>query len=323
MNRNNRQDRPSNIIQAIKERYADLSETNKKIADFIAQNLAMATFSTLSDLSKQIGVSDTTLIRFARAMEFKGYQDLREALIDYIERIIYPSQKAALFDEKWQHPILDVAMRKDIEYITKTMTNIDREWFDELIQLIISARGIYCMGWGMSSFLAEYLFHQLSFLSYRAHPVIRDRRPLIQQVLFLGKGDVLIVFDLVLYSVEILEAVEFVHRNSPEVKIITITNDPLAHIVQYGDINLFCDMSGHDFRLISMTAPLCLINAIIEEVVEKSPRKSRRALTMFQNWVQSSPLHYSPFAGQQFQWEPSKKRGLMPAKKDRSEKEPQ
>ena len=128
------------------------------------------------------------------------------------------------------------------------------------------------MGWGMSSFLAEYLAFNLRFLSYQAIDVIRERRPLVQQLLPLDKNDILITFDLMMYSAEIIEAVEYIHEKNRDIKIITITNDPKAQIVQYSHLCFFIDILGQQFRLISLTAPFCFINAIIEQVFDKDAR---------------------------------------------------
>lgn len=293
-------DRPK-IIQLIRDRHSGLNDTNKKIADFILQNPEMATFSSLMEISKNVGVSDATLVRFARELGYKGFKELREDLLDYIRRIIYPTQKSSFINEIDKHPSIDLIMKKDIEYITKTMSKIDKQDFDNLIQLIFSAKRIFCMGWGISSFLAEYLSFSLQLLSFNAIPVIRERRPLVQQVLFIERGDLLIAFDLLLYSAEILEAVEYVHNKNVGAAVVTFTNQPITQIAQYSDLNFLIDMSGHEFMLISLTAPFCLINAVLEQTAAKNTAKTEKALTEFQQVVQASALHYSQFDLHNFQ----------------------
>lgn len=296
----NAQDRPK-IIQLIRDRHSSLNETNKKIADFILQNPEMATFSSLVEISKNVGVSDATLVRFARELGYKGFRELREDLLDYIRRIIYPTQKSSFIEGVDKHPSIDLIMKKDIEYITKTMSTIDKQDFNNLIKLIFSAKKIYCMGWGISSFLAEYLCFSLQLLSFNAVAVIRERRPLVQQLLFMGKGDLLVAFDLLLYSAEVLEAIEYVHSKKTGAGIVTLTNQPISQIAQYSDLNFLIDMAGHEFMLISLTAPFCLINAIIEQTAAKNTKKTGKALAEFQQVVQSSALHYSQFDLQKFQ----------------------
>ena len=293
----NRRAKPgaSNIIQIIHERYDSLNQTHKKIADFILQNLEKATFSSLIEISKEIGTSDASIIRFAREIGYKGYQDLRQSLIWYIRRIIYPSQKPAFhFDPNDQsHSLVETVMKRDIDYIKRTMSKIDAADFDDLIKWICSAKRIFCMGWGMSSFLAEYLGFNLRFLSYHAIDVVRERRPLVQQILSMDTDDILITFDLMMYSVEIIEAVEYIYKKNRDIRIISITNDSKAQIVQYSHLCFFIDLLGQQFTLISLTAPFCFINAIIEQVFEKDSRKTKKALKEIQRAVFSSPLHYS------------------------------
>jgi DNA-binding MurR/RpiR family transcriptional regulator len=247
------------------------------------------------EISKDIGTSDASIIRFAKEIGYKGYQDLRQSLIWYIRRIIYPSQKLSFhFNENGQsHPLIETVMEKDVDYIIKTISKIDTDDFDTLVQFICSAKRIFCMGWGMSSFLAEYLAFNLRFLSYQAIDVTRERRPLIQQILPMDKNDILITFDLMMYSVEIIEAIEYIHKKNSDIKIITITNDPKAQIVQYSHLCFFIDILGQQFRLISLTAPFCFINAIIEQVYDNDSEKAKKALNEIQKVIFSSPLHYS------------------------------
>ena len=286
-----------NVVQIIHNRYERMSATNKKIADFILHNPEKSTFYALADISREIGFSDATLIRFAKELGYSGYRGLRADLVDYIKQIIQPAHKKAFTDTKEQDSITEMVMKKDIEYISRTISKIDREALVKLIELIVSANRIFCMGWGCSAFLAEYLSYVLSIISYDARPIIRERQPMIHNSLFFKRGDILIVFDLLWPSAEVIEAVEYVHSQNKagKVKIITITNDPRAQIVQFADLSFFCDILGHEFRLISLTAQMCFINIIVEELAARDPRATQRAFNLFQKHVQNSPLHYSKY----------------------------
>jgi DNA-binding MurR/RpiR family transcriptional regulator len=285
----------NNILQLIRDRYGDLNDTNRKISDFILNNLELATFASLTEISKKVGVSDATLVRYARELGYGGFTELREDLVAYIRQIIYPAQKTSLLEGQHKHPLIDLVTNKDIEYITKTMAGIYRQDFNKLIEYILAAKQIYCMGWGISSFLAEYLSFCLRLLSLNALPVVRERRPMVQQLLFIDKDDLLIAFDQLLYSAEVLEAIEHVFKKNIGTRVVTFTNQPRAQIVQFSDINFTIDMSGHEFMLISLTAPFCFINAIAEQIAAKNAGRTEAALGEFQRVVQSSRLHYSQF----------------------------
>ena len=281
-----------NIVQVIRDKYDSLSDTYKKIADFILHNAEMATFASLDELSKQIGVSDATLIRFARELGFDGYQGLRRALIGFIRGIIYPSQKMDLSVERKEFPTLEKVRKEDIEFINHTIDGINKESFEQLIDLLLSSKRIFTMGWGVSSFLAELLALQLQRNAYDVCPIIRERRPLIERMLFLRKGDLLIVFDLIEYSSEVLEAIEYLHAHKEKVELVTITNDSTTQIVQYSDLSFFCDTLS---AMVSLTAPVCLINAIVQEVISQRPKKTKMAEKKFQQWVLSNIRHYFQF----------------------------
>jgi len=283
-----------NIFQLIQIHYADLSKNNKKIADFIIRNLEKATFLPLLEISKEIGVSDASLVRFAKILGFSGFQELREKLIEYIRKLIYPTKKASFLEHKG-HPLLETVLQKDIEYMQKTMTNIETQQFGLLVETIASAKRTFCMGWGLSSFLAEFLAFGLNFLSFDAVSINRERRPLIQRILNLNEDDILIVFDLLLYSIEVQEAVEYLRNKNKKIKIVTFTNDSAAKIVQCANLSFYFDLSGHEFQVISLSAPMCFINAILEQIVILNPEKATKVLKEFQRVVQANPQHYFQF----------------------------
>jgi len=283
-----------NIIQILRQSYDGLSDTYKIIAKFIINNMETATFVSLDELSKKVGVSDATLIRFARELGFDGYQDLREAMVDFIRGIIYPARKLSVTVKPKDIPTLEFIQKMDFEFIKSTFDSIDREAFNQLIQLIISSKRVFVMGWGLSSFLAEYLVFQLQRLTYEAYAIIRERRPLLERMLQLKKGDVLIVFDILLYSQEVLEAIEYLHANKIDVNLVTITNDSTAQIVQFAEYNFFIDTYGKG-TMPSLTAPMSFINAIFEEVISRQPTKTKRALSIFQQEVMSNTKHSFQF----------------------------
>jgi DNA-binding MurR/RpiR family transcriptional regulator len=283
-----------NILQILRESYDGLSSTYKKIAEFIINNMETATFVSLDELSKKVGVSDATLIRFARELGFEGYQGLREAMVDFIRGIIYPSRKLSVGSKSKDIPTLESVRKMDVEFINSTLDSIDLEGFNQLVQLIVSSRRIFVMGWGLSSFLAEYLAFQLQRLTYEAYAIIRERRPLLERMLHLKKGDLLIVFDILLYSSEVLEAIEYLYTNEIDINLVTVTNDSTAHIVQYADCSFFIDTYGQG-TMPSLTAPMCFINAISEEIIFKQPTKIKQALKKFQREVMSNIRHSFQF----------------------------
>ncbi|MBW2619570.1 MAG: MurR/RpiR family transcriptional regulator, partial [Deltaproteobacteria bacterium] len=116
-----------NVVQMINSRYDQMNSTNKNIADFILQNLEKATFYTLSDISREIGFSDATLIRFAKELGYSGYRGLRADLVNYIKQIIQPAHKKAFIGTNEQDSITEMVMKRDIEYISRTISKIDRE----------------------------------------------------------------------------------------------------------------------------------------------------------------------------------------------------
>jgi DNA-binding MurR/RpiR family transcriptional regulator len=282
---NKRNNPQPDIVQAIRDRYQSLSDSHKLVADYVLDNLEAAALLSVNDLAGKIGTSDATLIRFAKEVGYGGYKEMREHLADYIRKIIY-AQKPSLHGPKAHSGILNKIKELDTAYIASTMDSVDPARFSRLIREITRAGRVFCMGWRISSFLAEFLSFQLRRLGWEAHPILRERRSLLEQVLDLRQNDLLIVFDLLLYSSEVYQAVSYLGQQKNAPKIVTITNDPLAQIVQYADLSFFLDLSGQrDFSIISLSAPMCLINAMVEEVIAADPERANQALSLYESEV--------------------------------------
>ncbi len=282
-----------NIVLIIKDRFNGLTKTNRKIAEYILRNLATAAYLSISEISSQIGVSDASIVRFAQEIGFKGYQALREELAANIHQILYPSEISIGPVEKSSHPVLDLTRQRDMEYIDRTMTNIDPENFTRLIDRIDSARRIYSVGWGVSSILASYMTGGLQMFYYDAVAVQREHRPMVQQLFRAERDDLVVVFDLIVYSAEVLEAVEYLHRKDPRIPIVSFTSEPAAPVVHYAELNFYCDLLSHAFKSMSLTAPMSFINAVIEQLAVKNPGRYKKMVEDFKREIYSSPLHFA------------------------------
>lgn len=287
------------IFQILNDRYDGLSNTYREIAEFIMENMETATFSSLGELSKKTGVSDATLIRFARELGFDGFQDMRETMVKHIGRIIYPSHKAQSSPSQKKVPVLEKVRQMDLDFINRTMAGIDREWFESAVNVITTGRRIYTMGWGTSAFLAEFLSFQLDRLGYETVALIRERRPLTERMLYLKSGDVLIAFDFQPYVHEVAAAVEYMRAHVDGVTLITVTSDATAQIVQFADYSFFCvfwAIVGRSEALMgSLSAPMCLINAICEAVIAQCPDKAKAALEKIEKAIMNDKKLFSPY----------------------------
>ncbi len=274
-------------IEKIYQQYDLLTESNRKLADFIIENPELATFKSLNELKSLTGISDATIIRFAYELGYGSFKELREDLADYIRKIIY-TQKPETRKVDSGETSIESVVDADINYIKRTMDGVDRNRFAILVDKVVKARTIWVMGARISAFVAEFLAFQLTRLGYRAWPIARGRRSLLEQALDIEADDLVIVFDQIIYSPDVYDAVEFLAGNTRKVTISTLTSDPLAQIVQHSDLSFFLDLSGQkDFSLISLSAPMAFVNALIESVYAKDPEKAGKKIRSYEDNVLS------------------------------------
>jgi len=281
-------------VERIYQRYENFTESHKAIADFFLNNLEMATFKSLHELEALIGVSDATIVRFAYDLGYGTFKDFREHLAEYIRKIIYcklPEAPGIRSGNSFERTV-----NADIMYVRQTMDAVDGVRFSRLVDMLCKAKSIYVMGWRISSFLAEFTVFQLQRIGYDARAIVRERRPILEQTAAIKPDDMLLVFDQIVYSAEVYDAVKYLATSRPDIPIVTVTSDPLAHIVQHASLSFFLDLCGQKaFSLISLTAPMCFINALAEAVFSQNVEQATTCLQRYEQLVWENS-HYAMIA---------------------------
>ncbi len=263
----------------ILEKYNDLPDQQKKLADFFLENLELIPFLNIYQISEATQFSVASIVRFSKRLGFKGYSDFKDTFSKNFQKKI---KKLDMFaniqlDKLKEHTLIAVA-NQDINNINETLKLIDTNTFDEVVSLIIGADRVYTMGLGVSYLLAQLLSYQLMQVGVDAYYSRNDSTSFFDQILFLTPKDLIIAFSFPPYSVETIEAAKFAQER--KIKVISITNKHAAPITFYSKKSLLVKSDNMLFTN-SFSAISVLINALATECTKQNKKKAEKILADF------------------------------------------
>lgn len=249
------------IIKNIQNNFNNLSKGQKLIAEFIINSYDKAAFMTAASLGETVNVSESTVVRFANTLGYKGYRELQKDLHELIKNKLTTVQRLTMANEySNKESALKKAMEKDMENIDKTINEIGHGTFQDAIDLILNAENIYILGLRSSSFLAGYLGFYLSFIIKGVKVITSGPNDVFEQLLKADTKDLIISISYPRYSRRTLEALDFCMEKG--CKIISITDSLISPAAKYADIPLIASSDMLSF-VDSLVAPMSLINALI------------------------------------------------------------
>ncbi len=255
----------NNLLSTIENSMTGFSKGQKKIAAYINENYDKAAFMTASALGKKVGVSESTVVRFATELGFKGYPELQKEIQQMIKSKLTAVQRMEVSKNLiGDGDVVNNVLSGDIELIRQTIEKTSREDFKEAVSAINSAKRIYILGVRSSAALASFLafYFNLVFDSV----VLVDTSSaseMFEQMFRIGKDDVCIAISFPRYSKQTLNALRFIADRGATV--ISITDNEESPMAQYSD-HLLIAKSNMASVVDSLVAPLSLINALIVSV---------------------------------------------------------
>ena len=263
-----------NILEQINSSYSKMSKGHKCISDYIKTDYDKAAFMTAAKLGEHVGVSESTIVRYALRLGYDGYPELQKALQEMIRGKLTTLQRFTMSSDLNGDTLLQSVLKADMHNIRTTMENINTEGFQKAVQMVLEASRVYILGLRSASLLADYLGHYLSFIRPDIHIVTDGSRDVFEQLLRAGKGDVLIGVSFPRYSTRTLEAASFVRSRG--CGIIALTDSVNSPLSATADISLTAPSNMASF-VDSLVAPLSLANALIVAVGMEHKQEAEQA----------------------------------------------
>ncbi|MBQ7320514.1 MAG: MurR/RpiR family transcriptional regulator [Clostridia bacterium] len=256
------------LLNRIEEGIPGFSKGQKLIARYMIEHYEEAAYMTAARLGKLVGVSESTVVRFACELGFEGYPELQRGLQELIRTRLTSFQRMEVANRRMgENDVLDKVLLADAEKIKHTLENADRAAFAGAVEKLLHARHIYVMGVRSSAMLAGFVNQnfQIVFDNVK-HVQTTSGSEIFEQLLHMGEGDVLFAISFPRYSKRTINAVAYAKEKGADVIALTDSSD--APIAAYADQLLLAQSDMASF-VDSLVAPLSIINAIIVAVAMK------------------------------------------------------
>ncbi len=256
------------VLTLIQEAQVKFSKGQRRIAKYIAENYDKAAFMTAGKLGKTVGVSESTVVRFAAELGYDGYPGMRKALQEMVRSRLTSLQRIEVArDNMGNKDILTAVLNADIDKIRMTLEDVDKGEFDRAVNAILGAKRIYILGMRSSLALANFMGFYFNLLFENVEIVSNNSvSEVFEKIFRIQKGDVMIGISFPRYSSRAVKAMAFAHDMGATV--IGLTDGALSPVSQISDIKLYARSDMVSF-LDSLVAPLSLINALTVAVGAK------------------------------------------------------
>ena len=272
-------DNAQELLQRLNHSGKRLSKSHRRIAECIVTHYDKAAFMTASKLGATVGVSESTVVRFATEVGYDGYPQLQKAMQEMIRNKLTSVQRIEVTSNRiGDADVLDSVLNQDIDKIRRTLEETSHKDFYEAVDAIVSARKIYILAARSASALGIFLNYYFSLIFDKVELVTTTSKTEIYEKMFrINEEDVFIGISFPRYSKQAVSAMNFAKRKGA--RGIALTDSLLSPLAQQADFVLLArsDMAS---VVDSLVAPLSLINAMI---VATALKKKDEVSKTFQN----------------------------------------
>ena len=274
-------ERQYDVLSRISDNRSRMSKSHKAIASYITEHYDQAVFMTAARLGETLGVSESTVVRFADRIGYDGYPEFQKALEECVRGKLNSIQRMdAKYGKSSQSEVLTSVLTADMEKLKHTIDHLDPAAFETAVNIILEAETIYIMGLRSNEPLAEFLHFYLNMI--RGGVVLLKTTSVsetFEQMIRIREKDCLIGISFPRYSMRTLKAMEF--ANDRNAKVIAVTDSVHSPMCLYSSCNL---LGRSDMVSIvdSLVAPLSVINALVVALCLKCPQEVRQNLEMLE-----------------------------------------
>ena len=263
------------IIQALQEMAPTFSKGQRAIAKYITECYDKAAFMTASKLGKTVGVSESTVVRFAVELGYDGYPSMQKAMGEMVLNRLTSVQRIEVANNRFaDHDVVSTVLQSDMDKLRQTEELIDRDDFSAAVNAILNSKRIYILGIRSTAPLANFLGYYLNYMFRNVHIVTASgTTELYEKIVGVNADDVLIAFSFPRYSSTTIRGARYCR--SAGATVIGLTDSMLSPLAQNSD-HVLLAKSDMVSLVDSLVAPLSVINALIVALASKKEKELAR-----------------------------------------------
>ncbi len=280
------------LFDAIQSTYNEIPQAQRAVAQYVMEHYQNIPFLSVTAMAKEIGVSDTTIIKYCMQLGLSGFSEFKRIVTDYVQNQAswYNQLQNSLHQIKEQDAYAAV-YNSELSNLQATMTNpLNRECYDKLLPLIDEAENIYILGFRSSAYPAQFMALGLGQQGYRTFPIspgIGDRHDIACRM---TSSDLLISFCFSRYAKEAVNVVKFAAAG--HVPHVAFTDSLLSPTAIRADATFLCFVQAFS-NAPSLTSAYALINAVLAGCAQRHPEQAKERMRLLEDFISSSGLYYT------------------------------
>ena len=264
------------ILAVLEEKKLTFSKGQRRIAEYIVESYDKAAFMTASRLGKTVGVSESTVVRFAVELGFDGYPEMQKAMQEMVMNRLTSVQRIEVANNRiGNQDVLGKVLQADADKIRQTSETISREDFQTAVNVILKSRRIYLLGVRSAAPLANFAGYYMNYMFEDVRVItVSGAGEMFENLVGISPDDVVVAFSFPRYSSATLKAAQYCREIGATV--IGITNSHVSPLAANSDYVLIAK-SEMVSLVDSLVAPLSVVNALLvalgaarEKEVQKS-----------------------------------------------------
>lgn len=277
------------VIRKVQEHYSDFSIAQKQIADVILNEPTCLALLTSADLAKKAQVSEATTVRFAAALGYSGYSELRKVVqSEMMENRTLVKLQESLNRSNDEKSDSLAFMEMDIANIQLTMSHLDLPDLDLAVDQICKAKRVYILGRKRPSMLASYMEFILNLLLDQT-VLLDDTANILESITDVNKDDCIFAIGFKRYSKETVQVFQHFKKNGAF--CIALTDSNTSPLAKAADVFFRVETSSLSF-MDSYTAAMALINEIWSKIARRNAKKSRKKLEVLEELFKAADIFY-------------------------------
>ncbi|HZK10215.1 MAG TPA: MurR/RpiR family transcriptional regulator [Clostridia bacterium] len=253
-----------NTFDKITSQYEKLSKSHQKIADYILQHYDRAVYMTARKIASHLGISESTVVRFATSLGYDGYPSFQEHLRNTVKAVATTREKLSKeLEPKSKAAALSQSFQRDLRDLKNTSEIINYPALKLAAKKVADSDRVFILGKRSSGVLVDYLSYYLNFFHDNVRVLESNVLDLFEQLIHIKKGDLIIMFSFPRYAKNTIEMAKFIKEKGGH--IIAITDNVDAPIAEYSAHCLIASYSRESF-IDSLVAPMALVNALITSI---------------------------------------------------------
>ena len=265
----------NDIFMILEERKAKFSKGQRLIAKYITESYDKAAFMTANRLGKTVGVSESTVVRFAVDLGFDGYPSMQKAMQEMVRNRLTSVQRLGVASDRiGSQDVISMVVHSDMEKLRQTGESISRDDFQAAVDAILRAKRVFVLGVRSAAPLADFLGYYLNYMFQNVHVVTNSgTSEMFEKIVGIHADDVVIAFSFPRYSAATSKGAQYCR--STGATVIGITDDRKSPLGVCCD-HVLCAKSDMMSLVDSLVAPLSVVNALIVAVAAKREKELQR-----------------------------------------------